>query len=58
MRHFYLISDRTNYEFRVGFRDDGDPSDDIYIDPDFPMFKTEPPARRIVDALNTIQRTT
>ena len=52
MRRYFIISNYPVNEFRVGFRDDGDPMDEIYIDIDIEPSSSIFGIRRIVESFN------
>lgn len=52
MRRYFIISNHPVNEFRVGFRDDDDPMDEIYIDTDIEPSNSIFGIRRIVESFN------
>ncbi len=55
MRSYFIICKRENAveEYRIGFRDDKDPLNEIDIDTDIEPSKSYGAISRIVDALNS-----
>lgn len=59
MRSYFVIVCNRELgfeEYRIGFRDDGDPLNEIYIDTDIEPSKSYGAISRIVDALNSKER--
>lgn len=52
MRSYFVVCNHSVGEYRIGFRDDNDPLNEICIDTDIEPSNSEGAIGRIVDALN------